>query len=290
MKDSESLLLLHELVRLFEGLYVLVRFGGWCLIVTAIASALTALRAWTWDVRRAAALLAAPFLIGCDSADTAPSRVVRGPDRHGEVVTDGPSLGGTRANAPIPAALHQRNTGGSDGAGLCVIASAVTAGRYQGQADAVEKLWERAKREPGGYSPEKFDRLARRVAPELGYAHYLGDDYAVLERWNRAGHPVNVTWSTSSLYGGTPVAHMVTGGHFDDRVAAIVDNNDPGKWYWVPRPEFERRAKGMGGLWALAIERPGAVAMAPLVVLAGAGLAGLTVLSGGRSADAKLEG
>jgi hypothetical protein len=285
MKDSESLLLLRELVRLFEGLYILLRWGGWCLIVTAIASALTALRVWTHD-RRALGLLVPLLFLGCTPPDSAVSRVVRGPDRHGEIVTDGPNLQGKAANAPVPASMHQRNAGGSDGAGLCVIASAVTGGRYEGQGAAVEKLWERARREPGGYSPEKFDRLAARAAPELGYAHYLGGDYDVLKRWNAAGHPVNVTWSTSSLYGGMPVAHMVTGSHFDDRAAAIIDNNDPGKWYWVPRPEFERRWKGMGGPWALAIERASVGAIAPWLVVAGGVLVGSLVYFGGRPDDA----
>jgi hypothetical protein len=224
---------------------------------------------------RSLILLAFLALVGCGPAAQPggkESRVLKGPDRRGEVVTDGPAYERTKANTPIPAEMHQRNTGGSDGAGLCVIASAVIDGRYVGQKDAVERLWEAAKKRPGGYHPIKFDELARDVAPDLKYAHHLGGDYEVLKRWSETGHPVCVTWSTSSLYGGQQVAHMVTGSHFGDNSAAIIDNNDPGKWYWVPKAEFERRWRGMGGPWAMALSKIGGAAgsaIGPLALIVG---------------------
>lgn len=222
---------------------------------------------------RSLVLTALLALTGCSGiAPGGESKVIRGPDRRGEIVTDGASVKGTRANAPIPAELHQRNTGGSDGAGLCVIASTVTDGRYVGQTAQVERMWAEARNRPGGYHPGKFDQLAKDVAPELKYAHHLGGDYDVLKRWSSAGYPVCVTWSTSSLYGGMPVAHMVTGSHFDDTSAAIIDNNDPGKWYWVPRQEFERRWRGMGGPWALALSKVGGTAIVTLALILALGL------------------
>lgn len=195
-------------------------------------------------------------------------------DRHGEAVTDGPSYQATQANAPIPAHLHQRNTGGSDGAGLCVIASLVTNGRYQGVGEQVEALWDEARRRPGGYYREKLDDLIRGAAPGLKYAQYEGTDPAPLVRWSAAGYPVGVTYGTGALYGYQPIAHMVSLSHLDDQWAAIIDNNNPGKWSWMPAREFARRWTLTGGQgWAVLLQYgPGA---SPALAWAIAGAAAL---------------
>jgi len=180
------------------------------------------------------------------------------PDRHGEVVTTTPEYRGLEANAPIPPEVHFHNEGGSDGAGLCVICSVIFNGIYQGvpgldlpgydegskRSDVGGKgseLWKAAKKAPGGYGPEKLAHLVERVMPGERYVSYLGDDYEVLKKLSAQGYPVAVTMSTSSLYGYRTVAHMVSGVHFDDQYACIVDNNDPGRYYWMPKAEFMRR-------------------------------------------------
>jgi hypothetical protein len=170
--------------------------------------------------------------------------------------------------------MHQRNTGGSDGAGLCVIASLVTNGNYQGVGPEVRKLWEEAQRRPGGYIPSKLDGLIRDVAPGLKYAQYEGTDPAPLERWSEAGYPVGVTYGTGRLYGYRRIAHMVSLSHLDPRWAAIIDNNNPGKWSWMPAPEFARRWTLSGGQgWAVLLQYgPEAAAGGVVAVALGSGL------------------
>lgn len=198
------------------------------------------------------------------------------PDRRGEAWgTD--IYRGTNANASIPPEMRQRNAGGSNGAGLCVIASAVTNGRYQGIGSETEKLWEAAKRRPGGYSPGKLDNLIEQITPNLKYAHYLGQDTAVLDRLSRAGYPIGATMGTGRLYNYMPIAHMVSLTHFDSEkgLAAVVDNNKPEVTAWMPSDEFARRWKMSGGGWAFIWDYPPPIAagialtafLIPLVVI-----------------------
>lgn len=161
---------------------------------------------------------------------------------------------GQVAAAPIPPALHQKNTGGSDGAGLCVIASVKTAGEYLQLQKDVAALWDYAKRLPGGYYDGKFDRLAKRIAPNLKYGHYHGTDYEVLKRLSDMGLPFGITMDTGELYGNKRVAHMVTGVSFRDDLACYIDNNSPGMFTWVNKEEWERRSKlATGEFWILAL-------------------------------------
>ena len=106
--------------------------------------------------------------------------VAQTPDRRGEVVLTTPIYQGTTATAPIPPESHLRNEGGSDGAGLCVIASAVVNGIWQGVPGMAtpgrddrtgqpapgkgSPLWRAAKAAPGGYHPTKLEQLIRRPA------------------------------------------------------------------------------------------------------------------------------
>lgn len=179
------------------------------------------------------------------------------PDRRGEVAipsTDGkvPSYRGVQPNAPIPPHLHKRNEGGSDGAGLCVICSLVINGRYQGIPPRIlEELWRVAKGRPGGYSPAKLEALLREVCPGEKYASYLGSDPAVLERLSAEGYPIGATMNTGQLYNYQRIAHMISLIHFKrGQLAAVVDNNDPGKYHWMPADEYMRRWVDGGMGWA----------------------------------------
>jgi hypothetical protein len=187
------------------------------------------------------------------------------PDERGEVWAH-IEYDGTRAICPIPRAYRQRNTGGSNGAGLCVIASQKTDGTYQfedeqyrEQLRQVGAMWETAKQRPGGYHPGKLKALMAEVAPSIPYESYEGDDIAWMPAVLAKGIPIGVTYGTGRLYRYQPIAHMVSLVHLDDRLAGVVDNNAPHWVAWMPRREFERRF-GMGGFgWAfyLNIPRPG---------------------------------
>lgn len=200
------------------------------------------------------------------------------PDRRGEVSLKQPEYRGTRANAPIPPAMHIRNEGGSDGAGLCVIASLTINGAYQRVADLGEgkqsALWKAAKKRPGGYSPGKLEALLKDVMPDEKWVSSYGQDPGVLDDLSASGRPIGVTMNTGALYGYRPIHHMVSLIHYKTgELACVVDNNDPGVYHWMPAKEFLSRWYDGGAGWAFAWSKlPVTVrtAIMSLLVLAGA--------------------
>jgi hypothetical protein len=233
-----------------EGLIVIVRLARPFVLALALGLA-----------------LATPSLRACAQSPSPQ------PDRRGEVVTDSLTYQGTVAHAPIAPQYHVRNEGGSDGQGLCVIASGIASGMAQGipgldtpgygtsnirgntarVPDAPGKgsaLWRAAKAAPGGYSPPKLKALLQRVMPEETWADYYGTDPEVLERWSASGFPINVTMNTGANYGYRRIAHMISMPHFQKGgYACVADNNFPGVFSWMPASEFLRRQDG-GVFWA----------------------------------------
>lgn len=179
------------------------------------------------------------------------------PDRRGEIALDVPEYQGVRASAPIPPEDHIKNEGGSDGAGLCVISSILANGRYQhvpgleGGKDS--ELWREAKARPGGYYPEKLEKLVNEALPGEQWFSWEGDGTDLLERYSAAGYPIGATMNTGALYNYMPIHHMISLIHLDRDWACVVDNNDPGKYHWMPAREFGRRfpdaGKGWGFVW-----------------------------------------
>lgn len=167
------------------------------------------------------------------------------PDRRGEVALDMPTYRGVTANAPIPPELHIRNEGGSNGAGLCVISAILSNGMYQRvpglEGGKRSLLWRTAKGRPGGYSPQKLEALLKEVLPGEKWLSVQGDATDVIERYNRLGYPAAATMSTGRQYGYMPIHHFVQPVHADADLVCVVDNNDPGKYHWMPRAEYDRR-------------------------------------------------
>jgi hypothetical protein len=213
------------------------------------------------------ALLAALALAGTSAADG----IRDTPDRHGEV-WGGDTHPDGRPRAQVILTHRQRNTDGSAPGGwdgLCVLASIVNALHTQGYHAEADLIWAEGQRRPGGYGPDKLDRLLRELTPHLKYVSIVGTDTEPLERLLRAGVPVSATLRTAKLYGGRPIHHMVNPVHLDGRNSAWVDNNKPEVTSWAPRSLYDQRAIDGDSLWA--------VAFAPKYVAAG--LAGL-VLAG----------
>lgn len=176
------------------------------------------------------------------------ARAQEGPDHRGEVVTDEPVYRGKTANAAIPGPQHFKNEPGSDGAGLCVYASNTIDGVFQDVPELRDgrdsRLWRYVKGRPGGSYPEKFQRDLEAVEFRTKWLQFEGtsdEALSIIRHYNEQGLPVAVTMNTGALYGYRPIHHMVSLVHIDDDDACIVDNNDPGKYHWMPRDEFARR-------------------------------------------------
>ena len=187
------------------------------------------------------------------------------------MTVDQPSYNGHAADAPIPPEQHIRNEGGSDGAGLCVISSLIINGHWQevpGLTLASAPTSAAAKARPGGYSPDKLERLLSEVMPGEKYASYVGTDRNVLDALAQ-GYPVGVTMNTGALYGYRPIHHMVSLIHYRiNGYACVVDNNDPGKFHWMPAAEFDRRWIDGGTGWAFTSTRLRASARGHFLLLA----------------------
>lgn len=202
----------------------------------------------------------------------------------GEIVVTRPEYKGTRFNTPVPRSMHHVNEGGSDGAGLCVIASALVAGQYQGipalRGGKDSALWRAAKSRPGGYYPEKLTDLLGDVMPGEKYASITDRAArpALMAKLSRQGYVLSTKMNTGELYQMQPIHHFVNYVHFDNKrnVAALRDNNDrPGVFRVITAAEAARRSVDGGQFWLFVwLRRPlaqpeAAAGNALLLVLAG---------------------
>ena len=188
-----------------------------------------------------------------------PREDVAGASVGGNVAPDG-----TQISCDLPGSLHQKNTGGSDGAGLCVYASARHAGRWQNDP-LFDAVFEWMKRHPGGSYPEKFDRTLKQCAKELNLPvpEYLqvtnSRDLEILRLACQTGRMPGVTYERSPTrrYNGQRIAHMVSLPHADAAWFCVLDNNYPGadKYEWMSPDEF-LRVCNPGGYWAVILLSP----------------------------------
>jgi hypothetical protein len=173
----------------------------------------------------------------------------------------GPEKDGTRLACELPGSLHQKNTGGSDGAGLCVYASARHSGLWQNNA-AFAELFHWMKKHPGGSYPTKFRKTLEQFCKERGYpvpplVQIESSDLEILKLACRTGRMPGVTYSFSPTkrYGGQRIAHMVSLVHADDRHFVILDNNYIGEnaYEWMTPEEFTRTYAGRSRGWAIVL-------------------------------------
>jgi hypothetical protein len=114
--------------------------------------------------------------------------------------------------------LEQRmfNTGGSDGAGLCVYSSVTMAARYQNETKLFG-LRAYAEKRPGGAWPAKLKKDIDAVAPDCKWLQCEGKDMAFVRAAINSGRMVSL-----DIMGGQ---HMVDLIHLDDKWACLMDNN-----------------------------------------------------------------
>lgn len=196
-------------------------------------------------MRRILALFTTLSLAGiADAIDAA------GRDNHGEQLT-----------VDLPDEQHLRNTGGRDGAGLCVFTSIDHAARYQ-DCQALIGFRDFMTKYPGGGWPEKVSQYIPKMAASKGhptpeYVQHTGGDVEFLRLALRTGRYVCVTYDGRDgvFYRGS-IAHMVNLVHLSDQWAVIHDNNYPRQFLWMTPDQFVSRWRGNGGGWAIALLNP----------------------------------
>lgn len=198
-----------------------------------------------------------------------------GPESFGALAEGGPIAadGKTAVVCDLPLALRLKNTGGSDGEGLCVFTSLAHAARWSNE----QRLWnlqQQMTREPGGGTPSKVTAMIAKYGPGTPYLQHTGGDVEFLRAALKTGRMVCVTYCGGPgdpHYGGQVVAHMVNLVYLserDDGQACILDNNFIGEkqLLWMSVPEFVERWKGenfyvrigprrmpVGGSWAIVL-------------------------------------
>jgi hypothetical protein len=174
-----------------------------------------------------------------------------------------PTLGGpvspdrrTKVKINFPVRLRQKNTGGRDGAGLCVFTSIQYSARWQIETP-LQDFQSIMRKENGGGWPEKVDQMIEKYAGGVDYLQYEGRDPAVLQAALAGGRLPGVTYSGQDPHYRGWIAHMVNLVHFDDQWACILDNNFIGEneLVWMTPGEFMERWRGKGSGWAVILLR-----------------------------------
>ena len=156
----------------------------------------------------------------------------------------------------LPGSMQMKNTGGRDGAGLCVFTSIEHAGRWQ-NVDSILGLQQKMTREQGGGYPSKVEKMLSKYCDGAQYLQYEGSDPSLIKLALTTGRMPSVTYGYSPRYSGK-IAHMVNAAHLTERWAAILDNNFPGenKYEWMSPAEFRKRWISGGGGWAVVLLAP----------------------------------
>lgn len=174
--------------------------------------------------------------------------------------TNTPVHGGNRAVCDLPTSQHMRNTGGSDGAGLCVFTSIEMSSRWQNVSELMGfQQW--MTQRPGGGWPEKLDQMITEFARSKGvssprYIQHTGGDERILDLAIQTDRMPCVTYAGRDDFYRHRIAHMVCLAHLDADKAAIIDNNRPGVWVWMTRQDFLTRWRDMQGGWAVVLLNP----------------------------------
>ena len=148
-----------------------------------------------------------------------------------------------------------KNTGGTDGAGLCVFTSIEIAGHWD-HAEELRGFQSKMTKEAGGGYPDKVDAMLTKYAPSVQYIQYSGNDPSLIKLALKTGRMVCVTYGYSPRYGGSgKISHMVDCVHLTDKWAAVLDNNFPGEsqYEWMAPDEFLYRWKLGGGGWIVVV-------------------------------------
>lgn len=167
--------------------------------------------------------------------------------------------GKTEVTCDLPVAERTKNTGGRDGAGLCVFTSIQHAAVWQNER-RLTNFQARMRQEAGGGYPRKVDQMIAKYGAGAPYLQYEGKDPAILRMALASGRMPSVTYNGHDPhYGaGQSIAHMVNLVHLDQRWAVVLDNNFIGEHdlVWLTPEEFFRRWNGNGSGWCVILLAP----------------------------------
>jgi hypothetical protein len=170
---------------------------------------------------------------------------------------------GTPVQVDLPEDLRMHNTGGWDGAGLCVFTSLNHAAIWQ-DVDSLRDFQKWMKSKLGGGYPEKLAAMVTQKCKELGvpepkYVQVEGSDLEPIRVALKTGRMPCITYSfsPSGRYDGRRIAHMVNCVHDVNGYFGILDNNYPDKIEWLDESEFKKSYSGGGGGWTVILLDPG---------------------------------
>jgi hypothetical protein len=180
-----------------------------------------------------------------------------------------PTLGGpvapdgkTEVAVDLPTTLRAFNTGGKDGAGLCVFTSIMHSARWQSEVSLTD-FQTLMKAEKGGGWPQKVDAMIAKYAPGTKYVQITNGDAEFLKLALKTGRLPAVTYDGHDPHYSGKIAHMVNLVYLDDRYACVLDNNFvtdkagiDNQLVWMTPAEFMSRWKGNGGGWAVVLLAP----------------------------------
>lgn len=156
------------------------------------------------------------------------------------------SPNGIRATIDLPPFMHQRNSGGRDGLGLCVFTSSEVAGYGWQNLEELQGFQKWMENYPGGGWPQKFDKMLAQFCKEKGvevppYIQHIGGDTHFLDLCLKTRRAPCLTYAGMDDFYHEYISHMVVLGHFDEEDSCILDNNRPGKWIWQTREQLTSR-------------------------------------------------
>lgn len=156
---------------------------------------------------------------------------------------------GAVAIIDLPTDLHMRNTGGSDGYGLCVNTSLEIASRWHNLPE-MSGLQEWSTKRLGGSTasqvPGDLVAFAKHKKIKVpSYVQHTGGDDAFLELIYKTRRMPCMTYAGKDDFYNETIAHMVNGAYLDGMNGAIIDNNRPGNWVWSTRKQHLNRWKGL---------------------------------------------
>jgi hypothetical protein len=170
----------------------------------------------------------------------------------GSAVRDGSVHNGEQVQADLPADQLVRNTGGSDGAGLCVFTSIMFAARLQ-NVPQLKNFQAWMKKHPGGGWPQKVDSMIAAYCKEQGlpipdYIQVENGDWNLVKLALRTGRMPAITYGS---------AHMVNIVKLENGVGAFRDNNFVGEKEiaWMSE-DAAKQTSGGSHFWSVILLAP----------------------------------